>query len=170
MPRASPDQPADSPSTAHSDSPPPPHDPAKPFCAQCHAFTLSRLSESEKYTKRVYCDVHRRERKRFIVYGTPERKAVNYLRSLARQDRQTFNQPHIKISKGCILALLSKEQLLDFNNWSIVPKDPLRILSVGNALLIKKATRRYLMCDWKRHKDPVQYEHTLSALMGSMEI
>ena len=170
MPRASPDQPADSSSTAHSDSPPPPHDPAKPFCAQCHAFTLDRWTVNGRYKQRRFCDAHRAERMRGYVSGTPEKRAANYMRSMASKDRRKFGQHHTQMSRQDILSLLSPAQLENYAEWNMVPTDPTRILTIDNATIVKKPTRSFLLCEWRRNKDPVEYMKKLSALVTSIDV
>ena len=170
MPRVSPEHNTDLPMPTDSDTPLPTQEPAEPFCAQCHAFALARCSESVKFSQRRFCDTHRRERMRSYVSGTPEKKAANYMRAMASKDRRIFGQQHTKMSRQDILSLFSSEQLENYVDWMIMPRDPAHTLVAGNAVLVKKPTRSFLLCEWKRHRDPVEYMKKLDALMASVDV
>jgi hypothetical protein len=113
------------------------------------------------------CIHHARKLRLKYNSGSPEKRAFNCLRLRARHDRFAFGQDCIRMSRDEALAFLSDEQLHDFKRWSLMPRDPSRVLSADNAVLVTNFQRHYLMCQWHTGRCLLAYKEHLEFLLSN---
>ncbi len=65
------------------------------FCITCNKMVP--LAEFATGKRRYKCVTHYRESRRNTVFGTPERRAINSIRSRVRQDMVLFGHTSIKV-------------------------------------------------------------------------
>ncbi len=135
----------------------------KRFCISCDAFI-----DKEKFfpgQRRYKCRFHFKQARKEIVKSTPTKRAINTLRSKAHQDMRRFNQPKMIMGVSDITTLLTPEQLEDFSNVAIMPRDPAEPLSLKNAAVISTVHRSSIMALWKGHRNAAEYKRTIDDIL-----
>ena len=134
------------------------------FCITCNKMLPIAAFSTEK--RRFKCIEHYRESRRITVLGTPERRAINSLRSRMRQDMVLFGHTSIKIGVKHIRALMTQAQMADYSNYCIIPKTPELPLSEDNIIVATNAQRRFVVSMWKMaSKNPEAYRNSLAHVL-----
>ncbi len=98
------------------------------------------------------------------------KKIAHNILALASKDRKKFSQPYINISQEDTISLFTPKQSEKPGDWMVMPRDPGHVLTICNAVLVKKSIRSYLLCEWKKHKDIAAYKKKMDALLASVGI
>ena len=117
------------------------------------------------------CVKHAKAARINYAVGNPRRRAFNCLRLRARHDRFAFGHDFIRLSREEALALLTEARIPEFSRWSLMPRDPERVLEVGNMVLVTNYQRHYLMSQWRTMRSPAAYKEHLAFLReGGIEL
>ena len=136
------------------------------FCITCNKMLPIAAFSTEK--RRFKCIEHYRESRRITVLGTPERRAINSIRSRMRQDMVLFGHTAIKIGVKHIRAMMTQAQMADYSNYCIIPKTPELPLSEDNIIVATTAQRRFVVSMWKAGaKSPAVYRSSLAFVLNA---
>ena len=125
------------------------------FCKRCNAMvSLEKFSQKDT---RFLCETHRREAQRVSEFGTVERRALSTLCAKSQGDRKIFGQAKMILRKKDMTQLLKPEQIQNYSEWAVIPKDPTKETSTDNAEVVTVYQRRFLVRNWKKNKNPEQY-------------
>jgi hypothetical protein len=129
------------------------------YCMSCDTL-LPVCSFKSLNTKRFRCHTCFRATRR-VFLSSQIQKAYGILLCKARRDKQLFGYSSITLSTKDIQQILTAEQIKNFSDWSIVPKNPAHLLTRENAVAIPNFQRRLLVSQWKQRKDPTLYAQNL---------
>ena len=79
-------------------------------------------------------------------------------------DRKDFGHTKLLLTQRDVESLCQAQQLAPHSGLYVVPRQPRQPLSRGNALLVDKVQRRYLLALWRMTKDGEEYLHSVQAL------
>lgn len=136
------------------------------FCITCDKMMPLEAFSTEK--RRFKCIAHYRESRRITVLGTPERRAINSIRSRVRQDMVLFGHTSIKVGVKHIRALMTQAQMADYSKYCIIPKTPELPISGDNIIVATNAQRRFVVSMWKAaSKNPEAYRTSLAHVLNA---
>ena len=139
------------------------------FCITCNKMVP--LAEFATGKRRYKCVTHYRESRRETVFGTPERRAINSIRSRVRQDMVLFGHTAIKVGVKHIRALMTSEQLAAFSKYCIIPKTPELPLSEDNIFVATVEQRRFVVSMWKAGaKSAAAYRRSLAFVLNAPSV
>ena len=69
------------------------------------------------------------------------------------------------IRKSDVIKILTPDQVANYSDWALVPRDPTMQTSKDNVELVTVYQRRCLVKSWKKHHDAAQYMDLLRRLM-----
>jgi hypothetical protein len=84
--------------------------------------------------------------------------------SFCYQDMRLFNQKTIALTLKHVRELLTPQQLENYPNYCIIPRDPTLPLSTDNSVAVTNYQRRYIVGCWK--EDPAGFCSALELMMG----
>lgn len=138
------------------------------LCKKCDK--LLPLDQFNPKKRKFTCKMHMRAIHHRTVLGTHEKRAFNSLRCRARQDQLLLKQPRIHISRKQVKALLTDQQMEDFSHFCLIPKDPTKILSAENVLVVSSLQRKYIMGRWRLKQDVEQYRVDLEFILEAPKV
>jgi hypothetical protein len=127
----------------------------KRFCKRCNAMVP--LDQFRQTNTRYLCDTHRRQAQRDSEFGTVERRALSTLCAKSQGDRKIFGHTKMFLRKRDLTPMLKPEQIQNYSEWAIIPRDPAKETSTENAEVVTVYQRRCLVRNWKKHRNPEQY-------------
>ena len=133
------------------------------FCKRCNQ--LLPLEQFDARRKRFLCETHRKEAQRFYEFGTIERRALSTLCTKTQGDRRIFGQEKVTIRKKDVIKMLNPDQVTNYSDWALVPRNPDMQTSKENVELVTIYQRRCLVKAWKKHRDAARYKDLLQRLM-----
>ena len=133
------------------------------FCKGCNQ--LLPLDQFDLRRTRFLCETHRRQAQRFYEYGTTEKRALSTLCAKSQGDRRIFGHAKVTIRKSDVIKILTPDQVANYSDWALVPRDPTMQTSKDNVELVTVYQRRCLVKSWKKHHDAAQYMDLLRRLM-----
>jgi hypothetical protein len=135
------------------------HTPDSRFCRKCNL--LLPLDKFAPNQRRFFCIQHSKRLHTPRKNGTPEKKALETLRSKSRGDKNVFGQPDFKLTNEDIKKILTDEQLKNVPAWCIVPIVPDKPLVANNAIVVAPAHRKHLIASWRENHDTEEYKRIL---------
>ena len=84
-------------------------------------------------------------------------------------DKNEFEQDRILLRQKDILILCNSKGQTPHSRMHVMPKEPTLPLSYGNALLVNKAQRKFLISLWRLTKNQDQYIKGVKDIEGSGE-
>ncbi len=135
------------------------------YCRKCDQMLPAAQFPKDRRA-RFICHTHFREQLRWIIAGTPQKRAVSAIRLRAWRDLPLFKQKSMELCQKGILSLLSEEQIAKYNDFCIVPKHPDKQMDIDNAVVITKAQRVCVVNAWKNAFSPSEYERMLELVLS----
>lgn len=132
------------------------------YCKKCDEFLPLNLFKLKGVR---LCHSCLKDQYRFTKQRTQEIRALNTYRTKAYTDMLTFGMKRINIKGADILSILTKAQIANFTNWSMMPRRPDQEITRDNVVMIRSSQRRYLVAAWKLSRDADEYEKNLQNLL-----
>jgi hypothetical protein len=79
-------------------------------------------------------------------------------------DRKDFGHTKLLLTQRDVESLCQAQQLAPHSGLYVVPRQPRQPLSRGNALLVDKVQRRFLLALWRMTRDEDEYLYSVEAL------
>ena len=93
------------------------------------------------------------------------RHALYKMWHLAYLDRGAFGQASVQLSQQDVLHVCNRSQKTPGQGAYVVPVQPSLPLSPGNAVIVDKLQRRFLLALWRLTEDEDAYKGCMKALM-----
>ncbi len=136
------------------------------YCKECHLMLpMEKFDLVLKNAPRFLCRVHTKQLYHTWSYGTHDKRALNTLKAKLQADRKIFQQDRIEVKHRDLLKIVKPEHLQNFGEWAIVPRNPGIPISGANMEIVSIYVRRWLVKQWKKHKDPEQYTTLLESML-----
>lgn len=135
-------------------------------CKTLHPPELFKPNNKHKFS----CIPHLKAKQQQYSFGTHEKRAFNCLRCRARMDRITFGQQEMTLSHKLVDSIMSKDQMANYSQYSLIPFHPDKPLSADNIVVVTTHQRSYILGKWKATRDVSEYRRALKFITGDQDL